>query len=410
MKEGHLIDSPAPGRYWSIDPTERTGLTKFYLPENLPPGLDIPLDSEISDAYGGAMHALGRLEGFWSEVEDPETVFGLFVYKEAEQSSQVEGTEVTVSDMYRKGADSKDVREARNYVKALQAATDQLVDKGRSRQHLSIDLIKSMHEILMENGRTDEEDPLPGEFRDIYVHIEEDTEYGSDVRYVPPKPSAATHKMQDLEEYIQSEGEYPDLIDIALIHYQIETIHPFVDGNGRVGRLLIALMLVATNILVHPLFYLSSYIRQHRSEYTTRLLAVSEENEWEEWIEFFLFGLKEQADEAFSRSKMLLELREEYRERFEESTPTVRSAIELLFTNPVLTTGDIEDEIQVTNTTANNAAKTLIEEDVLVETTGQARYREFDAVEVLEILNKSPTELPAPSGLMSNTDPRSYRN
>jgi len=354
------------------------------------------------------MHALGHLEGFWSEVEDPEKVFGLFVYKEAEQSSQVEGTEVTVSDMYREAADSKDVWEAQNYVHALQAATDQLVENGRSRRNLSIDLLKSMHETLMEGGRTDEDDPLPGEFRNSYVHIEEkdETGYGNDVRFVPPKASTAHHKMQRLEEYIQSDGEYPDLIDIALVHYQIETIHPFVDGNGRVGRLLIALMLVATRILVHPLFYLSSYIRQHRSEYTDRLLAVSEENEWEEWIEFFLTGLKEQADEAFSRSKMLLELREEYRERFDESVPTVQSLIELVFTNPVLTTGDIEDELDVTNTTANTAARKLESEGVLVETTGQERYQEFDAVEVLSVLNRSPDELPAPSELMASTGPQ----
>lgn len=408
MKDGRLIDSPAPGRYYSVDPTARTDLTKFYLPENLPPELDIALESEISDAYGGAMHALGRLEGFWSEVEDPEKVFGLFVYKEAEQSSQVEGTEVTVSDMYRKAADSKDVREAQNYVKALQAATDQLVENGRSRQNLSIDLLKSMHETLMEGGRTDESDPLPGEFRNTYVHIEEkeETDYGRGVRFVPPKASTAHHKMQRLEEYIQSDGKYPDLIDIALIHYQIETIHPFVDGNGRVGRLLIALMLVATRILVHPLFYLSSYIRQHRSEYTDCLLAVSEENEWEEWIEFFLTGLKEQADEAFSRSKMLLELREKYRERFEGSTPTVRALIELLFTNPVLTTGDIEDKLGVMNQTANNAAKTLQSAGVLIETTGQVRYQEFDAAEVLAVLNRSPDELPAPSELMTSVGPQ----
>ena len=406
MKDGRLIDSPAPGKYLSIDPTERTDLSKFYLPEDLPPELDLALNSEISDVYGGAMHALGRLEGFWSEVEDPETVFGLFVYKEAEQSSQVEGTEVTVSDMYRKGADSKDVREARNYVRALQAATDRLVERGRSRQNLSISILKSMHETLMEEGRTDEEDPLPGEFRPFYAHIEEETEYANSVRFVPPKPTTAERKMQRLEEYIQSAGEYPTLIDIALVHYQVETIHPFVDGNGRVGRLLIALMLVATGILVHPLFYLSSYIRRNRSEYTDRLLAVSEENEWEEWIAFFLAGLEEQADESFSRSKVLLELREEYRERFEGSAPTVRSLIELLFTNPVLTTGDIEAELDVTNTTANTAARTLTAEGVLVETTGQERYREFDAVEVLGVLNRSPDELPAPSELLSSTGPQ----
>src|SRR6056297_1827033 len=232
MKDEYLVDEATPGKYLPADSGANLPASKFYLPDDLPP--DLKLSSDVIREHGRAMHSLGRLDGFWSEIDNPDTTFGLFVYKEAEQSSQVEGTQVTVSDMYRKGADSKDVREARNYVTALQEATAQLVEKGRSRENLSIDLLKALHESLMESDRTDNEDPRPGEFREQYVWIEEDTDsFGQQVRFVPPKPETAVRKMDNLEAYMQTGGHYPDLIDIGILHYQLETTHPFLDGNGR---------------------------------------------------------------------------------------------------------------------------------------------------------------------------------
>jgi Fic family protein len=349
------------------------------------------------------MHSLGRLDGFWSEIDDPDTTFGLFVYKEAEQSSQVEGTQVTVSDMYRKGADSKDVREARNYVRALQEATGQLVDEGRSRRNLSLDLLQSLHESLMESGRTDNEDPRPGEFREQYVWIEQDTDsFGQQVRFVPPKPDTARRKMENFEAYMQSNGRYPDLIDAGILHYQLETIHQFLDGNGRVGRLLMVLMLISSDILVHPLFYLSSYIRRNRDRYTDLLLAVSEEGKWNAWLKFFLTGIKEQADEAFSRAKLLLQLRNDYADQYRDAPPSVRRLAEELFTEPVFTVSRASELIEMTYQTSNNAISRLVEDGVLRETTGQQQYREFQAVEVLDVLNRPSEEIPTPGELISN--------
>jgi len=231
MKDGYLTDTPAPGKYLSADSGSSLPASKFYLPDDLPPSID--LSPAVIEAHGRAMHSLGRLDGFWSEIDDPETAFGLFVYKEAEQSSQVEGTQVTVSDMLRKGSDSKDVREARNYAVALTEASQTLIEAGRSRQNLSLDLLKSLHESLMESGRTDDEDPRPGEFRSRYVWIEENDQsgYGTSVRFVPPKAQIAQSKMEDFEKYMQSKGDYPSLIDIGVLHYQLETVHPFVDGT-----------------------------------------------------------------------------------------------------------------------------------------------------------------------------------
>lgn len=399
MKDGYLVDEPVPGEYLPADSGASLPASKFYLPDDLPP--DITLSEKLGAIHGRAMHSLGRLDGFWSEIDDPEAVFGLFVYKEAEQSSQVEGTQVTVSDMYRRGSDSKDVREARNYAEALRQATAQLTRDGRSRENLSIALLKSLHSSLMEADRTDD-DPQPGAFRSQYVWIEEDTNgIGQRVRFVPPKAEVAASKMRNFEQYMQSDGRYPDLVDVAILHYQLETIHPFVDGNGRVGRLLIVLMLVASNILVHPLFYLSSYIRRNRDEYTDLLLAVSEEGEWNAWLEFFLQGIKEQADEAFSRAKLLLQLRESYRTRFRDAPPSVRQLADGIFTEPVVTVSRAATLIDMSYPAANNATDRLNEEGVLRETTGQQRYREFQADDVLEVLNQPVENTPSPGELIA---------
>lgn len=399
MKDGYLIDTPAPGKYLSADSATSLPASKFYLPDNLPPSID--LSPAVIEAHGRAMHSLGRLDGFWSEIDDPETAFGLFVYKEAEQSSQVEGTQVTVSDMLQKGSDSKDVQEARNYVEALRDATDSLLEEGRSRRQLSLALLTSLHESLMESGRTDDDDPRPGEFRDRYVWIEEEQQsgYSTDVRFVPPKPEIARSKMENFEEYMQ-DGTYPALIDIGLLHYQLETVHPFVDGNGRVGRLLIVLMLIASDILAHPLFYLSSYIRRNREAYTDCLLAVNEEGEWNAWLEFFLMGIREQADEAFSRAKLLLQLREDYRDRYSDGPPSVRALVEAFFVEPIFTVSRAADLIEMSYPAANNAIDRLESDGVLEELTGQDRYREFQASEILDVLNRSRDEIPSPGELM----------
>ncbi|MCY4732173.1 Fic family protein [Natronomonas gomsonensis] len=405
MKDDHLVDTPAPGKYLSVDSSANVPFAKFYIPDELPP--EIELRDNVIEAHGRAMHSLGRLDGFWNEIEDPEDVFGLFVYKEAEQSSQVEGTRVTVSDMYRKGEDSKDVREARNYASALKQAATQLTETGRNRGNLSLELVKDLHQELMEVGRSDEEDPLPGEFRPGYAWIDESDALGSRVRFAPPKSEIAISRMEDFERYMQSEGAYPDLIDIGILHYQLETIHPFVDGNGRVGRLLIVLLLMASDILLHPLFYLSSYIRRNRDEYTDRLLAVSEENAWNGWLSFFLDGIKEQADEAFIRAKLLLRLREQYRETYAGARPSVRRLIHELFTEPVFTVTDASEMIEVSYPTANEAVSILEEDGVLRERTGKERYQEFQADDVLKTLNAEISELPSPEAVIEDKETQS---
>lgn len=388
-------------------------LPKAYFPDRLPPAFE--LSDDVIEEYGDAMWALGRLDGLGSEVTNPGAVFGSFVYKEAEQSSQVEGTAVTLSDIYRfevEGAElaegrptdehEADVREARNYIRALDEAVEYLRTAGRSRDNITIELIQSLHETLLKGGRSDEEDPLPGEFRPGFAVIQEDNPLapGKRIRFVPPKADSVPSLMNNLEQFVQSGSRWPPLIDVAVAHYQFETIHPFKDGNGRVGRLLVVLMLLAMDLIHYPMLYLSSYIERHRDEYADRLLAVSERGEWEEWLQFFLRGIRKQSEEAFVRAKLLLQLRHDYEERYAAAPKSVRRLVDALFGEPYFSVGEASEMIDMTYQGANNAVKRLEDDGVIQEITGKQQYRVFRAEEVMEIIERPAENLPEPNELI----------
>jgi len=410
MKDGYDLPPEAPGQYLPLRTNEP--LPKMYLPERLPPRVD--LSEAVISECARAMWALGRLEGLGSEVENPGAVFSSFVYKEAEQSSRVEGTAVTVSDIYRydvdqraadegKGRDHEaDIREARNYILALEEAVSYLRTAGFDRENITAELVQSLHERLLEQGRTDEEDPLPGEFRPDHAVIEEDNPLapGTRIRFIPPTGDSVPGLMADLEAFVQQGSTWPALVDIAVAHYQFETIHPFRDGNGRVGRLLAVLMLVAGRLLHYPMLYLSSYIERHRDEYTDRLLAVSEESEWDAWLQFFLRGIREQAEEAFVRAKLLVDTRNEYEARYADAAPSVRQLATSLFENPYFTVNEAGERIGVTYATANSAVERLVEEGVVTETTGREWNRVFRATEVMEIVERDARGLPDANDLL----------
>lgn len=398
----------APGHYMPL--REDQPLSKAYFPNNLPPMIE--LSEEVVGELAHAMHALGRLDGLVSEIDNPGAIFSSFVYKEAEQSSQVEGTAVTVSDIYRLEVDElsvdaadreheRDVREARNYIRALAEAMDYLDTAGRTRDSLTVALVKRLHETVMERGRTDDDDPLPGEFRPGLAYIEEETEVGaSSVRFVPPPAHAVEGNVQSLMEYVQTGRGWPDLIDTALVHYQFETIHPFKDGNGRIGRLLIALMLLCSDILANPVLYPSSYFNRRRTEYTDHLLAVSEEGEWDAWLLFFLEGMRQQATEAFVRAKLLVRKRREYETTYESARRSVRTLASELFSEPYFTVPEAAHMIDMTYQSANSAVEQLTADGVVVEITGQAQNRVFKAAEVMDIVERPPSELPDSSEVM----------
>lgn len=410
MREGYDLPPDAPGQYMPLPTNE--SLPKVYLPNRLPPTLE--LSEEVIRENGRAMWALGQLEGLGSEIENPGAVFSSFVYKEAEQSSQVEGTAVTVSDIYRYDVEhltvretvesdhEADVREARNYIRALTDAVSYLQTAGFDRDSITTELVKSLHEQLLERGRTDEDDPLPGEFRPGYAVIEEDNPggLGKRIRFVPPKPDTVPGLMGDLERHVQRGTTWPDLVDIAVAHYQFETIHPFKDGNGRVGRLLVVLMLVASGLLHYPLLYLSSYIERHRSEYTDRLLAVSEDGEWDAWLRFFLRGIREQAEEAFVRANLLAETRRMYEARYADAPKSVRKLALTLFEDPYFTVREASENIGFVYQTANDAVARLESDGAVAEITGNDQNRVFRADEIMNVVERPARDLPDPDDLV----------
>ena len=402
MKRGYDLPTEAPGRYRPL--REDNPFSKAYFPDPLPP--EFTLSDELIGELADAMHALGRLDGLASEVTRPEALFSSFVYKEAESSSQVEGTAVTVSDIYQHdigepdqsrpaSRSDRDVREAHNYITALNEAIEYLQTAGFERSNITLPLIEQLHETLMDVDRSDE--VRPGELRPKLVGIQETNSLGQPTtRFVPPPPTAVERGMADLETYIQSSHAWPDLIDIALIHYQFETIHPFTDGNGRVGRSLIVVMLLCSDLLRAPVLYPSAYFNRQRDEYAHQLLRVSEAGEWEAWLEFFLRGITQQAEEAFVRARLLADRRTAYERRYADAPQSVRRAIEVLFETPYLSVTELADRIDMSYGTANDVIATLEADGVVQEITGQQRDRVFEASEIMEIVERPAERLPDP--------------
>lgn len=358
-----------------------------FNPESLPP--DIEMEGELLNKFTEATQNIGQLSGVGRRVDNPGMLISPFIYKEAVLSSEVEGTRVTLSDVYEYEAGGRsdtapsksELEEVSNYIKAVFEGMDK-IEEG-----IDLNLIRALHETLMSGARG--QNKQPGEFRDVQVYIGN----GDEARFVPPPPSIVPYAMQNLETYIQTEGNYQNLIDIALVHYQFETIHPFRDGNGRMGRLLIMLMMCDMELLPDPYLYPSSYFNRNRDQYTDKLLAVSRDGAWEEWILFFLEGISQQANEAFSRASELLDLREEYQETYQDGANSVSQLAAEIFKKPYITVSEAQDLIDMSYATANNAVDSLEEDGVLEEITGQDRNRVYRAQEVFSIIQKPADEL-----------------
>jgi len=206
--------------------------------------------------------------------------------------------------------------------------------------------------------------------------------------------------MDDIEQFIQGNSNHPTLVDIAVAHYQFETVHPFKDGNGRIGRLLVVLMLLVSGKLHYPMLYLSSYIERHRTDYADRLLSVSEEGDWDQWLLFFLRGIREQATEAFVRAKLLLERRHGYESRYADEPKSVRQLALALFEDPYFTINEASERIGVSYETVNTRVDRLEADGVVTEITGNARNRVFRAEEIMDIVERPASDLPDPTDLI----------
>jgi len=350
------------------------------------------MDNRLINALSKADQALGRLEGVSEILPNPDLFVMMYIKKEAVLSSQIEGTQASLIDVLEFEAQTldpekpTDVKEVVNYIKAMNYGLDQI----RDGKDISIPIIKKIHNYLLQETRGKEKGP--GNLRSIQNWIGPPNCKISDATYIPPDKNDMRDALKGLEEFIMKEKDLPPLLKIGLVHSQFETIHPFLDGNGRVGRLLITLQLADSKYLSRPLLYLSYFFKQNRTEYYDRLQAVRERGEWEQWLNYFLKGIHNISTDAIGTSMKIIELRKEiYESLTDQFGNKIGSALKLfdeLFNRPIVTIKSVSEITGLSYPNSNNLTLTFEKLGILKEVTGQKRNRVYEFVDYMDILNE----------------------
>ena len=358
-----------------------------FFPKPIPPPIE--WTSELVVALSKADNALGQLKGLAHNLANPHLLIAPFIRREAVLSSRIEGTQASLSDLYTYEAAQlrlfdrpADVKEVHNYVRTLEYGLERLTTFP-----LSLRLIRELHAHLMEGVRGEYQ--TPGAFRRSQNWIGSPGALLNEATFIPPPPDEMRKALHDLESYLHADPRLPSLIRLGLIHYQFEVIHPFLDGNGRVGRLLIVLLLCKWQMLSQPLLYMSAYFQRHRETYYEHLMEVSQYGAWGPWLRFFLEGIFTQAQDAIARSRRLLDLRGCYREQFQNRRTGARllQVVDYLFIQPIVTINGLTDALEELDYQAAYRYINLLEEEKLLrEITGQARNRVYQADAVLEAI------------------------
>lgn len=365
-----------------------------FVPAPLPPGIE--WSAEIATALSRADRAIGRLAGEGWRFRNPNLLIRPFVRREAVLSSRIEGTQTTLAELLVSGAGATpgampaDLREVRNYVTALEYGLERL-----DTLPLSLRLIREIHERLMSDVRGGV--ATPGEFRRSQNWIgPAGCELGQ-ATYVPPPADELMGCLGQLEHFLHG-SSLPPLVNAALAHAQFEAIHPFLDGNGRVGRLLITLLLVERNVLPSPLLYLSAYFEATRQQYYAHLLAVTQSGAWEDWLIYFLEGVSTQSADAVARIRRLVDLFDRAREKLTAiRSARLERALELFVENPFRTVGGLAQEMGVAYTTARRAISRLEAAGIVSLVADAKRNRIYCADGVLDALRSRPVPEPAAS-------------
>lgn len=365
-----------PGRLVDI-----TGGHVAFIPQDLPPQLN--WDAKLAKAVSDAERALGQLAGTSRTLTNPHLLIRPFLQKEAVLSSRIEGTRATLSDLLlfdiemEREAEIIDTREVSNYVVALETGLDRIKTIP-----IGTRVIRELHAILLRGVRGGES--ASGEYRTLQVHIGP-TKRIEDATFIPPPANEIDPLMSRLEQFIHERNDLPALVRFALIHYQFEAIHPFYDGNGRVGRLLISLLLSAEQILDQPLLYLSAYFERHRDRYYSALRRVSTHGAWTDWVYYFLEGVQSQSFEAIDAARRLLALRDVYHRRLQtaRSSALIHKLIDDLFLYPAMSATRAAKLLGVTWRAAQQNIEKLVDANILREVTGQKRNRIFLAEELV---------------------------
>ena len=358
-----------------------------FVPDSLEPELELNL--ELVNALSRADRSLSELAGVARTLPNPHLLIRPFMRREAVLSSRIEGTQASLSDLFFFEAASTaepavpDVREVANYVHALEYGIERLNELP-----LSLRFVREMHERLMQGVRGDTQ--TPGEFRTSQNWIGPPGCTLTGATYVPPPVEEMQVALDRFEKYLHAESRMPPLIRMALVHYQFEAIHPFLDGNGRIGRLLIALLLCTEELLSQPMLYLSAYFERHRSTYYELLLGVSRNGDWLPWIDFFLKAVEVQSRDAIHRSDTLLSIWSGYRTTLQElrASALLLSLVDELFSYPAISTRMASNALGVTPRSAQLNINKLIDAGILEEATGQKRNRVYVAREIIAAIER----------------------
>ena len=362
--------------------TERDYLA--FVPDSLPPKLEF--SNNLVGTLSQADIALGKLAGAAKRLPNPHLLIRPYLRKEAVLSSKIEGTQASLSDLFEAeiGAVQKtdDIKEVNQYVKAMEYGLRRIKEFP-----LSLRFVCELHRILMEGVRGSH--ATPGEFRTSQNWIGKPGCTLEEATFVPPPVTEMQKALNEWEIYLHQNQKFPALVDSAIVHYQFEAIHPFLDGNGRIGRLLITLLLVHKEVLSLPLLYLSAFFERHRSEYYEHLMQVSTNGQWNDWLTFFLRGVREQATEALTNADKILALKEEYDELIKQHhlSTTVSRTLDLLFHNPYITISRATALLKTTFVTAKRSVLHLEKLGIVKEVSGKEKGKIFLATKLLEVLN-----------------------
>lgn len=360
---------------------------KSFVPNPLPPVPPIELSEDIVGLLVKANSQLAVLESIAARIPNVELFISMYVRKEALMSSQIEGTQATLEDILDPMLDTntnRNIADVVNYIKATEFAITRLQTLPLCNR-----LIKETHAVLMKGVRGQEKNP--GEFRYSQNWIGGQGSTLKNARYIPPSPDDMQNAMSDLEKYINIDDDLDALIQAALIHYQFETIHPFLDGNGRVGRLLITLFLMDKGILTTPALYISYFLKKNRVEYYDRMTEVRTKGNYEQWIIFFLQAIMESAGDATSTIDELITLHDTNTSvisKLGRASKNTMLVFDYLESNPIIDIGKTAEALSITFNTASSAVRRLVDAGILVQTGGGGRNRTFAYEAYLDILRK----------------------
>jgi Fic family protein len=359
---------------------------RAFIPANVPPDPPIHFDAEMAKLLSDADRALGRLDGVASVLPNPDLFVAMYVRHEAVLSSQIEGTQSTLEDVLEfevegpKTDEVKDVDEVVNYVAAMKHGLGRLPTLP-----LSLPLLREIHAELLKGVRGEERQP--GEFRTTQNWIGPSGCTLNQAEFVPPPPHEMQEALANLERFLHERNILPVLVHCAVAHAQFETIHPFLDGNGRVGRLLITLLLCERAVLQKPLLYLSYYLKSRRLEYYDRLMAIRTDGDWEGWIKFFLKGVFEVSKASTMTARAILDLRERFRSLLTDRSNALR-LLDHLFESPIITMRLAEKHLGCSYVTATRVVGELKDVGVLVEATGWHRNRRYRFKPYLDLFER----------------------